>query len=134
MIKVERTVPDAPNCFTVLVDDRQTIAGVLDQIRADFDPDLRYRINCLSAQCGACVVRANGCVVRACDTSVVDVLGESSNLTIEPAPGVVLCDLITDLELDVWALIDRLDNGNRDSREVKELVEQGWVTAMDEPC
>jgi succinate dehydrogenase/fumarate reductase iron-sulfur protein len=75
--------------YEVPWNEQETILGVLDYIRANYDASLAYRDSCLYGCCAICITKVNGKNVLACNTVV-----KEAELLIEPANrGKVLRDL-----------------------------------------
>jgi succinate dehydrogenase / fumarate reductase iron-sulfur subunit len=101
-LKVFRYLPENENkphydTYIMDVDPNERVLDVLEQVRADADPNLAYRRSCAHGVCGSDAMRINGRNALACKVLVKD-LG-TTNLTIEPILGLkVLRDLIVDME------------------------------------
>ena len=66
--------------------------------------------------------------MRTCDTRISQAVGEEKVLTLRPAGGVTIRDLVTDMDGAVWRLIERIgmDHGLDDAMDIKQRVEDGW--------
>ena len=101
-LKVFRYMPENGNkphydTYIMDVNPNDRVLDVLEQVRADFDPNLAYRRSCAHGVCGSDAMRINGRNALACKILVKD-LG-SSDITVEPLLGLkVLRDLIVDME------------------------------------
>ena len=101
-LKVFRYFPEnghKPHYDTYImdVDPSDRVLDVLEQVRADADPNLGYRRSCAHGVCGSDAMRINGHNALACKVLVKD-LG-TDNLTVEPLLGLkVKRDLIVDMD------------------------------------
>ena len=101
-LKVFRYFPEnghKPHYDTYImdVDPNERVLDVLEQVRADSDPNLGYRRSCAHGVCGSDAMRINGRNALACKVLVKD-LG-TNNLTVEPLLGLkVQRDLIVDMD------------------------------------
>ncbi|PKO14034.1 MAG: succinate dehydrogenase iron-sulfur subunit [Chloroflexi bacterium HGW-Chloroflexi-10] len=83
--------------YVMEVDPNDRVLDVLEQVRADSDPNLAYRRSCAHGVCGSDAMRINGRNALACKILVKDL--NSSDITVEPILGLpVLADLIVDME------------------------------------
>jgi succinate dehydrogenase / fumarate reductase iron-sulfur subunit len=83
--------------YVMDVDPNDRVLDVLEQVRADSDPNLGYRRSCAHGVCGSDAMRINGRNALACKVLVKD-LG-TNNLTVEPLLGLkVKRDLIVDMD------------------------------------
>lgn len=78
--------------YALPYDPLDTVLGVLQTIRAKFDPSLVYRDSCNTGCCNICSVRVNGKAVLSCMTNV-----PGPEITIEPTHrDKVIRDLLTE--------------------------------------
>ena len=82
VFRYDPSVETAPHYedYEVPWNEQETILGVLDYIRTNYDPSIAYRDSCLYGCCAICIVKVNGKNVLACNTVV-----KEAELLIEPA-------------------------------------------------
>lgn len=72
-----------------------TILSMLRYVNEHLDPSVAFRdFRCGRGVCNTCLVRVNGKAKRMCETPVQP----GSDILLEPAPGVVIKDLIIDFK------------------------------------
>jgi len=101
-LKVYRYKPQSghkPHYDTYImeVNPNDRVLDVLEQVRADADPNLAYRRSCAHGVCGSDAMRINGRNYLACKVLLRDL--DVTEITIEPLLGLrVIKDLIVDME------------------------------------
>ena len=72
-----------------------TILSMLRYVNEHLDPSVAFRdFRCGRGVCNTCLVRVNGKAKRMCETPVQP----GSDILLEPAPGVLIKDLIVDFK------------------------------------
>lgn len=130
------------SAYTVPVSDSEFLLSLLHRIQEELDASLCFRVNCRSSQCGICVVRANGHMVRLCDTRWADVVdGQDSDcqtVVIDVVEARLrVRDLISDLDRRLEVFLDELveaeaQGAHMQPRDVKRRAEMGWESSAPE--
>lgn len=104
--KVFRFNPEADyapryDTYQIETETPMTIYRILKQIHENVDPTLAFRnYFCLAGRCGSCFVKANGKLVRGCQTRV----DPGEEVVIEPQDGYpIIRDIVTDFGTEVTA-------------------------------
>ncbi len=115
--------------YELEVEPAERLLDALLKIRRDVEPELAFRANCKSGQCGADAMNINGQPRLACRTLFKD-LANPEQVTIRPLDGYrVLKDLVVDLtEVEqlggeiIKSAADDLSTPERDKEEVREAA------------
>ena len=86
--------------YSLEVEPTSSVLDGLIKIREEVDGTLALRCSCRSAICGSCSMRVNGHATLACNTKIVDSLGNDNKVTVESMGNMpVIKDLVVDQKL-----------------------------------
>ncbi len=127
--------------YKLQVEPEERLLDALLKIRRNVEPELAFRSNCKSGQCGADAMNINGQPRLACRTLFKD-LANPKQVTIRPLDGYrVLKDLVVDLK-EVEQLggeiieksVDKLTSPKRTNSEIREAASCNLCGACVPAC